>query len=567
MWLKFRKRITVFPWFKLNLSKSWISSTLWIKWLNVNFNKTWSYLNLGLPWSWIYDRIKISNNENWNISNEIDFNNVETLGNEIKSLDIWKMSDEIWEQIKSDIKESFKQRKQLKKDIFIIKVKLFFLWVIYYIYLWFLIKKYKKYYNESKLLLNELKSVYNNCNVNLDFNFDTESEKLFSELKESFTSLLEVKKVWDITSARWNDGISDRSWASSLLTREVSGITETELDFIKTNNKTFKFINKNWGDIFIYPWYIIIKKGEELDIFDIRKLKLDYYRSRFIEEEKVFDDTTILDYTWKYVNKTWTQDKRYKDNFQIPIAEYWNLLFESNTWMCEEFSFSSSDLAMNFWERLFNYINYISNWENISQIESANFLEEDNIDDYTVLKCENWKTINTQSDNDFFNKLESEKEKVYDFYWKLTVENEEIKQFWDKNKMIIFEDKVHKYFNNELFPNFLKLWFIESVEPIKNKIEYDERDVNTYTYIGKEINIVEFEEIKEILDNRLKFYKQWASEYVYDLYAKSLRRIWNYYKKEKMWEKAQNIFTIIDNIGFSGIRDKNSLIKIKKELS
>gem|GEM_PF-3442520 len=33
-----------------------------------------------------------------------------------------------------------------------------------------------------------------------------------------------------------------------------------------------------------------------------------------------------------------------------------------------------------------------------------------------------------------------------------------------------------------------------------------------------------------------------------------------------MWEKAQNIFTIIDNIGFSGIRDKNSLIKIKKEL-
>lgn len=578
MGLKFRKRITVFPWFRLNFSKSWISSTLWVKGLNVNFNKTWNYLNLWQPWSGIYDRIKIwwnAESNKWDTADEINSDNIWFLENEIKSLDVWKMSDEIWEQIKSDIRDSYKQKRQLKKDMLIVRFKVLFLWVLYYLCFWFLLKQYKDYFNESKNLLKELLNVYNNISINLDFNFDSESEILFNDLKDSFNSLLKVNKIWDITSTKQNDWISDRSWASSLLTRSLTWINGSELDFIKTDEKAFKFINKNGGDIFIYPWYVIINKWVNLDIFDIRKLNINYYRNRFIEEEKVCKDSIVLDYTWKYVNKTWTPDKRFSNNFQIPIVEYWNILFESDTWMCEEFCFSSSDLLMNFWEKLDNYISYINGWfsdsinihNTIIKNTEDNINNDYNIDDYNILKCETWEILDTQRDNDYFNKLEKEKEVIYDNYWKLSIEFEVIKQFWDTNKMVDFETKVHNYFSDEILPKMLDLWLIESIEPFKEKKSYDERYFNTYEYMWKLIPKKKFEDFKSILNNRLEYYKQGANEYLYDLYAKSLRRVWNYYKQNKLWKEWLNIFTIIDDMWFAWVMDKKSMIKIRKELS
>lgn len=188
-------------------------------------------------------------------------------------------------------------------------------------------------------------------------------------------------------------------------------------------------------------------------------------------------------------------------------------------------------------------------------------------DNYKVLTCETWETLNTEINYDFHNKWEQEREKIYNKYWELSIEHEEIKQFWDYTKMIDYESKIHLYFSDEVLENILKMWFIDSTEPINDKLNYDEWYINTFEFIWKKIEKEKFEKIKLSFENRNKYFKNWVNNYIYDLYAKSLRRIGNYYKKKKLWEESLNIFTIIEDMWQAGVMDKKSIIKIKKELS
>jgi len=55
----------------------------------------------------------------------------------------------------------------------------------------------------------------------------------------------------------------------------------------------------------------------------VKRIKVKKTRTnRFIEDEKVPRDASIIDTTWKYVNKRGGPDKRFKSNKQIPICQY-----------------------------------------------------------------------------------------------------------------------------------------------------------------------------------------------------------------------------------------------------
>ena len=59
---KFRKRISIAPGVKLNLSKSGVSTTVGAKGASVNVGKKGTYLNTGVPGTGIYDRTRLGSN-------------------------------------------------------------------------------------------------------------------------------------------------------------------------------------------------------------------------------------------------------------------------------------------------------------------------------------------------------------------------------------------------------------------------------------------------------------------------------------------------------------------------
>jgi hypothetical protein len=69
---------------------------------------------------------------------------------------------------------------------------------------------------------------------------------------------------------------------------------------------------------------------------------------QFQEQESVPSDFKVVGQTWAKVNKGGSRDKRFADNFQIPIALYGQITFKSESGLWEEFQLSNPDRLQQF---------------------------------------------------------------------------------------------------------------------------------------------------------------------------------------------------------------------------
>ncbi|RYE73535.1 MAG: DUF4236 domain-containing protein [Oxalobacteraceae bacterium] len=71
-----------------------------------------------------------------------------------------------------------------------------------------------------------------------------------------------------------------------------------------------------------YPDRVLAFRAGSVGGIDYQRLDASSESTRFIEEEAVPSDATIIDRTWKFVNKNGTPDKRFKNNHELPICHY-----------------------------------------------------------------------------------------------------------------------------------------------------------------------------------------------------------------------------------------------------
>ena len=79
-----------------------------------------------------------------------------------------------------------------------------------------------------------------------------------------------------------------------------------------------------------------------------RDLNFEVRRTQFIEDASVPGDAKVVGYTWKYVNKKGGPDKRFKDNRQLPIAPYDELLISGASGLNEMLQVSKQGVAETF---------------------------------------------------------------------------------------------------------------------------------------------------------------------------------------------------------------------------
>jgi hypothetical protein len=58
--------------------------------------------------------------------------------------------------------------------------------------------------------------------------------------------------------------------------------------------------------------------------------RVEQQLTRFIEDEQVPTDATVVDQTWRYVNKGGGPDRRFNNNVQLPVVQYGALLLTSS---------------------------------------------------------------------------------------------------------------------------------------------------------------------------------------------------------------------------------------------
>lgn len=181
-------------------------------------------------------------------------------------------------------------------------------------------------------------------------------EKKFAFLLESYKALLSCDRIWDITSSVAVDQKTTRSAASTAVFRRPVKFGFGNIDIIKSKYNALHFENANGGDLYIYPAFVAIVDAEkQFGLIDVRELDFNFYSQHFIEEEIVPKDATVVDYTWAKVNKNGTPDKRFKDNYQIPICQYGEIELTSTTGLNEAYSLSSYDKSEKFAQAMVQY--------------------------------------------------------------------------------------------------------------------------------------------------------------------------------------------------------------------
>lgn len=360
--MRFRRKAKLFPGVYLNFSKSGISTTIGVPGASINLGKQGTYLNTGIPGTGLYDRQKIGGRKKQKpTQSETPFESASNPETDlIKTDKAETTTTDGLKELKKTLLECYQERTELKKEIVISNSKLTFATILlvlsYLLIFGFFIKWFKENRKNKKEYLIDLKDQLENCFVNIDMDVDQTIEKKYNGLLESYKSLISCEKIWDITSTTDVDQKATRSAASSSVTRRLVNFGFGNIDIIKSKFDALHFENANGGDIYIYPAFLaIVEANKKFGLIDIRELNFNFHGQKFIEPEKVPRDALVIDNTWAKVNKNGTRDKRFKDNYQIPICKYGEIELKSSTGLNEAYSLSSFEKSEEFSNSMLEY--------------------------------------------------------------------------------------------------------------------------------------------------------------------------------------------------------------------
>ncbi len=251
-----------------------------------------------------------------------------------------------FKELRKLVTEIYDQRVELNKKLKSAKIKLYgltFLHVLSYaLIIGLFYKRIAIARTSQQLVVSKLGDKISETYVNLTFSDKSQLEKSWLNCLDTFSELKKSEKIWDLTYSEAVDKAKVRSIANTAITRTlISNDGDREIEFIKCDLNPLFLKNNNGPDLFFFPTFLLLyKDGQEFGIFDLKEINIAMKLTGYVEEERVPDDTEIIQHTWKKANKDGSADKRFKGNYQIPIVKYGEISITSESGLDESFMFS-----------------------------------------------------------------------------------------------------------------------------------------------------------------------------------------------------------------------------------
>ena len=367
----FRRRIKIIPGVHLNFSRSGISTSIGVRGANMTIGSSGTFLNTGVPGLGISNRQRLSG---INSSNSPDpalpvpvIPEVNDRGN-IYSADIHAITSQGMQGIKEAILLARDQRVSLKKDLSKIKLALAVTRaknVMSYMFIYGLIKKDIPKRLSTDLLaqreaIKQTKEQIDASYVDMTIEFDLELKQKYDALVAAFVNLTKCRKIWDVTSAHYQDRVITRSSASTLIKRTIVHFGLKSIPEFKSTVQAMYFQNANGADLYIYPGFIVMySRATNFAIIGLDEIDFQQSYVRFTETQGVPADSKVIDQTWAKVNRNGSRDKRYKGNYQIPVVRYGEIKLRTDTGVHEEYEFSNYEATEAFGNAFRSYQNAV----------------------------------------------------------------------------------------------------------------------------------------------------------------------------------------------------------------
>ncbi|MCK2084495.1 hypothetical protein HB860_11200 [Aeromonas sp. 3925] len=194
----------------------------------------------------------------------------------------------------------------------------------------------------------ELDSEIKKHQLGLEIQISDKLENIFGSLSYQFNKLISIDKAWDVTTSRRTDRVVERTAANNVIERKEVRLKLSDSPKILCDYQALNFGNANGDDLHIYPQFIFMESSNDIALIDIQHVTIDFSYVNFIESEKVPFDSKIVDHAWAKSNKDGSRDKRFTDNYQIPIVRYGELHLKSKSGLNEVYMFSQPESAREF---------------------------------------------------------------------------------------------------------------------------------------------------------------------------------------------------------------------------
>lgn len=184
--------------------------------------------------------------------------------------------------------------------------------------------------------------------VVLDYDFEDKGEH-FQKILSAFNSIASNSKIWSLITSSSVRDIHDwkrNSGASNLINRTEAQAGEGKPPWVETNIDV-PVIKTRGQSLYMMPDGILVYDSKGVGFVEYNDLRVENSTTRFIEERPPHD-AKVVDKTWRYPNKSGGPDRRFKNNYQIPICLYGELRVRSNSGMDLYLMTSKNDTTHNF---------------------------------------------------------------------------------------------------------------------------------------------------------------------------------------------------------------------------
>lgn len=388
MSLRFRQTFTLFPGVRLNIGKRGISASIGIPGATVNLGQKGIRATVGLPGSGLSyttptlpygernttdGRPLLTSTPPYNSHlepvpnntpssakiympqagmNEISSASVEVLTSSslVPLRDLIAKAREQRSEVKADLHEALTEETKQKSELARRKSSLF---------RWFYKRRIAELEIELPITQAEvarLVSWEDSTKIAITFESSDSAQRAYAAMIRAFDVLKASIKKWDITADKATDQFAERTLATRTVNRHPVTFDFSSTDLIQFTGRAMRFENINGDDILLYPGVAVIPRADgAFALIDLRELEISAEPRGFHEEDGVPSDATIAGHTWAKTNKNGSPDRRFKDNYQIPICVYGNITFQSNTGVTEEFMVSNADAAQAFADAVRRY--------------------------------------------------------------------------------------------------------------------------------------------------------------------------------------------------------------------
>ncbi|RXK64270.1 DUF4236 domain-containing protein [Stenotrophomonas sp. MA5] len=183
--------------------------------------------------------------------------------------------------------------------------------------------------------------------VVLMYELDEPMEKALEALHAGANGLASANATWHVSS---HARVFDRKYhagAGTVVERKPTRFVSAPPPFVRTNIQTIA-VNVGTQTLHFFPDRVLIYDANGVGAVSYQGLQVLVSSTRFIEDGGVPRDATVVDRTWRYVNKKGGPDRRFKDNRELPVCQYEEVALRSDTGLNELLQISRLGSAAGF---------------------------------------------------------------------------------------------------------------------------------------------------------------------------------------------------------------------------